>query len=319
MVTPPDDPLGTTTGWIEVELALDPRLADEASALLFAHGATGAEELLPEEGRARLRAWFPVTVEPQSAEIWLSDLYRSAAQVHADLKPVRVRISSVEEKDWAESWKSCFAPLRVGRLLRILPSWLDAGDTGRDPSLSPDARIVRLDPGMAFGTGTHPTTFMCLEHLEQLARDRRCELGRVWDWGTGSGILAIAAAKLGGAPVLGTDTSAQAIQAAQDNARLNDAGNAAEFVHRPVYRIKGPFDLILANLYAEVLLKDGPDALKRLAPGGTFIASGFVAERATEIEKMLASAGLMEVARTSRRDSVQTDTEEWVSLRWIRP
>ncbi len=305
------------TGWIEVELALDPRLADPVSGLLFSKGATGAEEMEPDGGRSRIRAWFPTSVEPQSVEIWLSELYRSGKEAYSDLLPVRISVKSLEEKDWAESWKSCFAPLRIGRSLRIVPSWIEP-DRDNDPSLARDARIVRLDPGMAFGTGTHPTTFMCLEHLEALAREKQFNLGRVWDWGSGSGILGISARVMGADTVLGTDTSTQAVEAAYDNARLNSLEGGIEFTHRPVAKVEGPFDLILANLYAEVLLKDARAALEKLAPGGSFISSGFVEERAPDIEAMLKAAGLTEVKKAVRSDSSQLNGERWCGLWWRR-
>ncbi len=316
-----DDPLGTMTGWIEVELAFDQRLAEIVSAVLFSKGATGAEEMDPLPGdpdRARIRAWFPVNVEPQSVEAWLSDLYRTAKEEHEGLAPVRIAVRSLEEKDWAESWKSCFAPLKIGRSLRIVPSWIDpSGDDAAESG--PRPRLVRLDPGMAFGTGTHPTTFMCLEHLEELAREKGFSLGRVWDWGSGSGILAIAARVLGASGVTGTDTSAQAIVAAEDNARLNGIADGLVFAHRSVQKMDGPFDLVLANLYAEVLLKDGAAVLAKLAPGGSFITSGFVSERAGEIEAMLKAAGLAEVKRSVRSDSSQMGAEQWAGLWWKRP
>jgi len=316
-----DDPLGTITGWIEVELAFDHRLAEIVSAVLFSKGATGAEEMDPlpgDPGRARIRAWFPVHVEPQSVEAWLSDLYRTAKGEHEDLAPVRIEVRSLEEKDWAESWKSCFAPLKIGRSLRIVPSWIDPSD-GVGGTAGPKTYLVRLDPGMAFGTGTHPTTFMCLEHLEELAREKGFHLGRVWDWGSGSGILAIVARVLGASEAAGTDTSAQAIVAAEDNARLNGITDGLTFAHRSVQKMDGPFDLILANLYAEVLLKDGAAVLAKLAPGGSFITSGFVTDRAGEIEAMLRGAGLIEAKRSVRSDSSQMGAEQWAGLWWKRP
>lgn len=320
MVDDRKDPLGTLTGWIEVELGLDPRLADPVSALLFSKGATGAEEMDPDGPRARIRAWFPVSVEPQSVEIWLSEMYRNAREAYGDLVPARISVKSLEEKDWAESWKSCFAPLRIGRTLRIVPTWIEP-ETDRALD-SPDARIVRLDPGMAFGTGTHPTTFMCLEHLESLARETGFRLGRVWDWGAGSGILGISARLLGADSVLGTDTSPQAVEAATDNARLNGLSGPdarIEFTHRPVAKVEGPFDLVLANLYAEVLLRDMETVLAKIAPGGSFICSGFVAERAAEIEGKLREAGFSEVRKSRRSDSSQLHGETWAGLWWRKP
>jgi ribosomal protein L11 methyltransferase len=208
----------------------------------------------------------------------------------------------VHESDWADAWKSHFPVLRVGRRLVIRPTW-------RRHRRAPGDVVLALDPGMAFGTGLHPTTRLCLAAIERLADAGRLS-GRVLDVGTGSGILAIAAVRLGAERVIGLDPDPIAVEAAEANARRNG-------VRRRVFARRGSvpsgepaFDVVLANLIASLLVDLAPALAGELRPGGGLVASGIFVDREPEVRAAFESAGL----RVSGRE----DEGDWVLLEAVR-
>ena len=198
----------------------------------------------------------------------------------------------IKEEDWLEAWKAQFTPIRVGRFL-VRPSWSDAAAS--------DAIEIVLDPGMAFGTGLHPTTQQALEALSTLPLETKSVL----DVGTGSGILAIAAAKRGASPVVAVDTDPLAVEAARENADRNGvaipigSGSAAD--------VPGRFDFVIANIVSAVLQQIAPDLVARLAPRGTLVVCGVAepSERAT-CDAFL-KAGLTTLIDRTKRD-------DWIGL-----
>lgn len=196
----------------------------------------------------------------------------------------------VADEDWAGAWKQFFKPLAVGRRLVIVPSWEAADYTppaGRIPLL--------LDPGMAFGTGQHATTALCLCWLEELPLAG----ARVLDVGTGSGVLAIAAARLGAAAVLGVDIDPVAVAAAGDNVAANGvAGTVQVALGDPSGAAAAAFcaadrpAVVVGNLTADVVKAVAPAVADLLAPGGCFVASGIITDREAEVRDALAAAGL---------------------------
>lgn len=207
---------------------------------------------------------------------WLSRIYPAIPEP---------RIAILEDKDWQEAWKERYSAFRVGQRFVIQPVW-------EEPAPRPADVVLRLNPGMAFGTGLHPSTQLCLELLESCAASGQ----RLLDVGTGSGILAIAALKLGVAYALGTDTDAQALQVARENARHNGLREGAG--QRLVFRQgsladAGAFDVavvnILPHVIAQLLREEG--LLDRITPGGTVILSGIIEERRQEVEAALHAAG----------------------------
>jgi len=204
-------------------------------------------------------------------------------------------VREIEEEAWLETWKASFRPISIGSFL-VRPTWSDA-----DPGA---AIVLSLDPGMAFGTGLHPTTQGCLHALSRL--DVR-EL-RVADVGTGSAILAIAAAKRGAREVVAVDVDEVAIREARENVARNRAavdlgvGSAADLV--------GIFDVVLANIVAAVLQKIAPDLAVHLAPAGRLVVAGIIASEEALTADAFAAAGL----RITRRDQ----DGDWVSLELSR-
>jgi len=202
----------------------------------------------------------------------------------------------IAEDDWLESWKAQFTPLRIGRFL-VRPTWSDA------PSVDGVIEIV-LDPGMAFGTGLHPTTQQALEAVSTLALEAKSLL----DVGTGSGILAIAAAKRGASPVVAVDTDPIAVDAARENGERNGvafpvgSGSAAD--------VPGRFDFVIANIVSPVLQQIAPDLVRRLAPRGTLVVAGIAAPAEPQTRDAFVRAGLGVLDRTQRDD--------WVALALAR-
>lgn len=190
----------------------------------------------------------------------------------------------LEDKDWATAWRENYKPFRVGRRLWIQPSWLDPAGA------NPDDIMLTLDPGMAFGTGTHPTTQMCLQALEQYVAPQQSLL----DVGTGSGILAIAAAKLGAGKILGVDTDSMAVRTARENGALNGVDSAIVVEQGVLADVpeKG-WDLVVVNILAPVIimLLNECDLMGYVAPAGRLILSGIIEEQLDDVVAALEPAG----------------------------
>ncbi len=202
----------------------------------------------------------------------------------------------VEEQDWAEAWKERLKVLRVGSHLVIRPSWLDykaeLGDV-----------VINLDPGMAFGTGLHPTTQLCLCALEEFVRPEM----DVLDLGTGSGILAIAAAKLGAGKVLALDSDQQAARVARANVRESGVDQCVRVRQGSLPDAPGVYDLVVVNILARVIMEMVRAGLaERLQRGGVLITAGITEDQASEVADALEQGGLKIVERRERGD--------WVSL-----
>ncbi len=195
----------------------------------------------------------------------------------------RLSFREVDEEDWAESWKRFFQPLRIGRRIVVKPSW-------REAEARPDDLVIELDPGMAFGTGTHPTTRLSIELIE------RCLLpgDSFLDVGTGSGILLLAAAKLGAGKLAGCDRDGNALLVARENLVRNgiDPRGVALVQADLACGFRGRFDLIAANLLTEAVIALLADLPRLLTPGGHFIASGILAADREAVFRGFRQAGL---------------------------
>lgn len=182
-------------------------------------------------------------------------------------------VSTVRSEDWSTSWKVNFKALRVGRRLLIVPSWEEAHPR-------PDDIVLHLDPGMAFGTGGHETTRLCLEVLEGVMDGMPTLLSpSLLDLGTGSGILAMAAVQLGAGHVCAVDIDPQAVEVARENLAANGLADQVELGTTPLESLTGAFDIILANILAEELIRLAPHLTERLTTGGTLVLSGILAEK----------------------------------------
>ncbi|GFO58496.1 ribosomal protein L11 methyltransferase [Geomonas silvestris] len=183
-------------------------------------------------------------------------------------------VSVVRHEDWANNWKVHFKPVRLGERLVIKPTWEEyqpkAGDL-----------VIQIDPGMAFGTGAHPTTRMCLESLERICFDASGGTlsGPVLDVGTGSGVLSIAAALMGAARIVAIDIDPEAVEVTRENLELNGVAERVEASTTDLGDLTGEFQVVLANILAEELVRLAGQLTARLAPGGWLILSGILTEK----------------------------------------
>ncbi len=194
-----------------------------------------------------------------------------------------INCREVQEEDWASSWKEYFHPVRISEHIVIKPSWEDY------VPLTDDI-VIELDPGMAFGTGTHHTTSMCIRCLEESIKPGNI----VFDVGTGSGILAVAAAKLGATHVQAVDLDPVAVRVARENVVINQVAATVEVAHGDLLTgVQGKADVIVANIIADIIIKMLPDVRTRLADDGLFIASGIISERLSDVTAALIDNGFV--------------------------
>ncbi|MBM5799806.1 MAG: 50S ribosomal protein L11 methyltransferase [Cyanobacteria bacterium K_DeepCast_35m_m2_023] len=246
----------------------------------------------PEAPQERqLVAWLPASEWPASERDRLPEALTPLAATFGLPLPV-ISWSEQADEDWSLTWKQHWQPDPVGERLLILPAWLDC------PSEFNARLQIRMDPGSAFGTGSHPTTRLCLEALEDLAGARDGRLGgwQVADLGCGSGVLGLAALRLGAAGVAAADTDSLAVTATRDNAALNGLssqlavvqGSAAELA---ALLTQGPADLLLCNILAPVIEALSPSFVTLLAPGGVGLLSGLLVDQAARLQQVLAALG----------------------------
>ncbi|MBF0284959.1 MAG: 50S ribosomal protein L11 methyltransferase [Magnetococcales bacterium] len=228
--------------------------------------------------RCRVKGYFVASLDREGLTAALQAL---APDPDAPLIP---QWNALEDKDWREAWKEGYTAIESGKRLLILPSWLKPPKGNR-------RRILRMDPEMAFGSGTHETTRGCLEALERFAEAE--PLGPMLDMGTGSGILAIGAALLGAKSVLALDNDPVAVKTCRRNAKINHVHRAIRAKQRDAPPAKAErFDVVVANILAEVLIRLAPELAAALRPGGRLILAGILLDQAPEVESAYARHGL---------------------------
>jgi ribosomal protein L11 methyltransferase len=184
-----------------------------------------------------------------------------------------IRCREIHEEDWASSWKEFFHPIKVGERIVIKPSWEEY-----TPAVG--EIVIELDPGMAFGTGTHHTTTMCVRCLEEIIKPGDV----VFDVGTGSGVLSVVAAKLGAAKIAAVDFDAVAVRVAGENVAINAVEQQVQVGQSDLMaEITGEADVIIANIIADIIIRMLPDVTQKLKDKGYFIASGIIAERISDV------------------------------------
>ncbi|GAV22044.1 50S ribosomal protein L11 methyltransferase [Carboxydothermus pertinax] len=241
------------------------------------------EKVLQAE-RATVRAYFPLT----------ADIHTLLGQINEKLKalaiPFNLYFQEIDDEAWANSWKKYFKPIAVGEFL-IKPTW------EKLPSGEENKKVIEIDPGMAFGTGTHDTTALVLEALPKYIAPGKV----VADVGTGSGILAIASALLGAEHVYAVDIDPVAVKVARENVILNRlSGKVSVIENDLLHGFATQVNVIIANIIAAVIKELAPDAFKKLTPGGIFIGSGIILEREQEVLDKLLESGFTFVERQNR-------------------
>jgi ribosomal protein L11 methyltransferase len=280
--------------WLQARIAITPDQAATYEDALLELGAVSVTFMDAEDqpifepdlgttplwSNTHLLALFEADVEEQSLSSHLELLTGSLLPVHA--------FERIEDQDWERSWMDDFHPMRFGRRLWIVPSWHTAPE--------PDAVNLALDPGLAFGTGTHPTTALCLEWLDGQSLDGQ----QLLDFGCGSGILAIAGLLLGAAQAHGTDIDQQALDASRDNARRNAIEDSRFALYLPEQMPDKTFDVVVANILAGPLVSLAPTITQHVRPGGLLALSGILAEQAEEVRQAYASQ--FELDPTAEKD-----------------
>jgi ribosomal protein L11 methyltransferase len=281
------------TRWLEIAVPAHAEAVEAVSEILSRVGYNGiAVEVPLERGRGADHTVKAYIFEDADAFAKVSDVRDALGHLQAfGLGPIgELTARVVDDKDWLESWKAEFVPIHIGAFV-VRPTWSEP--TG-------DAVELVLDPGMAFGTGLHPTTQQCLEALSTLPLEGKSVL----DVGTGSGILAIAAAKRGASPVVAVDTDTLAVDAARENAVGNGVaipvgvGSAAD--------VPGRFEVVIANIVAPVLQRIAPHLAARLASGGTLLLAGINAPAEAATREAFSHVRLEVLDRNERDD--------WVAL-----
>jgi ribosomal protein L11 methyltransferase len=328
---------GAPVSWLELSVDVDPEAVDSVSELLAQEGYNGGVVIdQPIISGADGPEYIYDTSRPVTLRTYLLlDEHAEAARARIEqalwhlgrMRPIgTLRVQQIEEQDWADAWKQHYTIQRIGEYTVVVPSWLEY-------AAQPSDLVLRLDPGMAFGTGLHTTTQLCVALLERYVRPG----SHVLDLGCGSGILAIAAAKLGAETVLALDTDPIAVDTTRENIARNDVADRIQVaagslgggvalghwlygaMNEERETMNGPddaahrssliahrFDIIVANIIARVLVALAADMAAALAPGGLLIASGIIAERKDEVVAAFAAAGLAPVER--RQDG------DWVAL-----
>ncbi len=297
--------------WLELSVQAPREFVEPLASVFLRYGHAGVAveepggfnpdegEGPPEHGRVRVMTYLPIGPTTRSREGGID----VAVKLIAQLGPVSaLHRREVDEVEWQHAWREHFHTLRVASRIVIVPTW-------RSYSNSPGDVVIELDPGMAFGTGHHPTTVMCLEALEELVSPG-CS---VLDVGCGSGILAIAAARLGASEVLCIDVDPMAVAAAAENAARNGVADTVSVTRGtlPSAAVKpGGYDVVVCNISSVVIGELAGELADSARPGGIIVASGIIAEKMDAVSPRLVEAGLALDGKATEGD--------WVTLRLSR-
>jgi ribosomal protein L11 methyltransferase len=297
------------SSWVEIKVAVLPAEADAVANFLIELGSNGIVEesnnlspALPrKENILLLKAYVNNDANLNnyidSINKYLISL-RSMESALVNQEP-ELLVTEIEDEDWNEKWKSFFQPIKVTKNIVIKPSW-------RNYWKQENEIVIELDPGMAFGTGTHASTRLCLQALENLIEDSPdIENVSLLDVGTGSGILAIAAALLGIQQVVGIDIDLQAVACAKKNAAVNVAAEQVLFESTPLHKIPGSFSIVVANILPQTLIDMKDDLMGHLKPSGYLILSGIIQERARDV---------IDAFKSELVFKKETQDEEWSCL-----
>jgi ribosomal protein L11 methyltransferase len=289
-----------TTKWGEVRVTI-PKEAHEAVAnFLMERGSSGIvyKNAGEKEGFEIIKAYFsyPLMIEAQSISCYL----KAIREFFPRICPSAIKIRFIAEKDWMTRWRSFFNASQPGKRIVVKPPWISLKLR--------EMIIIDIEPGMAFGTGTHPTTRLCLRTLEKaltgvydLPRRGKRTPYSVLDVGMGSGILSIAAAKLGARHVMGIDIDQRALDNARENIRINKLRGRVRMRKTTIAQIGGQFDLIVANIDAKTMVEMKFPLMDRVAVGGTLILSG-VLEGEVDLVRKLFPDGPFTVVEVSKED-----------------
>ncbi|MEK5173388.1 50S ribosomal protein L11 methyltransferase [Heyndrickxia sp. FSL W8-0496] len=235
----------------------------------------------PEEG-VIIKAYIAVNSFLGETIEEIKQSINNLTELNIDIGHNDVSISEVNEEEWATAWKKYYNPVKISEKFTIVPTWEEY-----EP-VSSDELIIELDPGMAFGTGTHPTTVMCIQALERTVKQG----DSVIDVGTGSGVLSIAAAMLGAEKVTALDLDEVAVQSARLNVKLNKVQSVVTVSKNDLLQgMDGQVDVVVSNILAEVIMSFTDDVAKAVKMGGYFIASGIIQQKKDQVKDAMIASG----------------------------
>ncbi len=298
----------TKAKWLEITLSAPYELCDALSNFMEELGSQGVFQEEPDKngfndaGTAdvaeAIKAYLPLDSETDKKIDLLTAYIGNLSELFPDMEKPSFSRKEIVDPDWAERWKKYFKPLKIGRNIIIKPTWERYTPTSRDI-------VIDIDPGMAFGTGQHPSTRLCIIAIEDIAlKNRSFEKWSVLDIGCGTGILAICAAKIGAGSVAAVDLDPKAVEIAGTNASINGVADSVDIINRDASMCDGTFELITANLTASTLINLQPTITTLMKPGGYLVASGIIDRDAKNVERIFQSDGV-----TLHETKVE---EEWI-------
>jgi ribosomal protein L11 methyltransferase len=280
--------------WLQLSLKASPLALDAIANFLIERGSPGVVLT-----RNEVRAFFARSPRTPVLKREIHRFLRDIRKIYPGFGEHPLDWKLLKEKNWANSWRRFFSPHKVGRSLLITPPWVDPPATRR-------RQVIIIEPGMAFGTGTHATTRCCLEYLEFLtSRFNGGELTAL-DVGTGSGILAIALAKLGAARVVALDNDPTALKVARANVRVNGVERRIRLANWKLDKVYGSFAVVVANLTAETIVDLAAALEERVAADGYLVLSGILEPKARQVLGRFCPSTFLSLRQTRER--------EWVTL-----
>lgn len=287
--------------WLEVQIITTSEAVEAITGILYNTGVQGVSILDPKDVEEKIKSpgldWieeYPISLDDSAI---IKAYYKDSEKFKHDLQYIKesvmnldkfgidkgegkVTVKSVNEEDWANNWKKYYKPTKIGEKIVVKPTW-------EEYSANKGEIVVELDPGMAFGTGTHETTRLCVRALEKYVNKDAI----VFDIGTGSGILAIAAAKLKAQKVVGVDLDPVAVDAAKKNSKLNNLENIEILHGNLIDVVKGKANIVVANILADIIKVLTEDIKTVLVDGGYFISSGIILDRKDDVIAKLEKCG----------------------------
>ena len=283
--------------WLTVDLLIPTDFGEPVSNFLMEQGATGIEEVAEDSKRTRLKAYFEQDGKEQRILLVLRRYLNSLQNIYPEVFSCQWETATIPEKDWGERWKRFFKPVQVTPRIVVKPPWLAV-------RLGKGQILVEINPGVAFGTGMHATTKLCIQALEQQLRKKGLS---VLDVGTGSGILSIVAAKLGAGEIWGVDPDGASVENARENVVRNQVSNLVRIRKGTIGDIEKKFDIVVANIDPRVLRRMRWPLIRHLKADGILILSGLLEREKERIRQRYLETGLLEKAKAAQM-------EEWVYL-----
>jgi ribosomal protein L11 methyltransferase len=283
--------------WLVIELFIPNGFGDAVSNFLIERGAKGVEELEGDSRRERLRAYFPQSGKEKGFLRALHRYLKSLQRIIPGIPRSQIKTFSIPEQDWGEKWKRFFKPLQVTPKFWVKPPWSRIRlNRGQIP--------ITITPGMAFGTGTHASTRLCIQALEERIKGKGLS---VLDVGTGSGILAIVAARLKAKEVWGIDTDGAAVENARENVGLNHVSDSVKIKKGSIGHLPKKFDVVIANIDLKSLKRMRKPLLNHLKGHGILILSGLLKGEKDRLCEHYLKTGLLRWIKDAREG-------EWICL-----